>query len=169
MRPLHGTETLGNVHQLMGVQDLTRTVLMLGSVHLKLYTHRLWRYVYDISNPNSKPHCLNSWKLTVTTVLTLHISTVMSEIFTTDSVHARGNFEWMWVYYFLYFIFVLCWMYQQSRLDLCKQWKILSSLFWAVHTTPSVPKPSRKPLFCSYELRVPACSDARLGCSRITM
>jgi hypothetical protein len=39
MRPLHGTQTLGNVHQLMGVQDLTRTVLTLGSVQLKLYTH----------------------------------------------------------------------------------------------------------------------------------
>jgi len=41
MRPLHGKETLGNVHQLMGLQDLTRTVLTLGSVHLKLYTQTL--------------------------------------------------------------------------------------------------------------------------------
>jgi len=36
MRPLHGIETLGNEHQLMGMQDLRRIVLKLGSVHLKL-------------------------------------------------------------------------------------------------------------------------------------
>ena len=29
---------------------------------------------------------------------------------------------------FLYFIFMLCWLYQQSSLGFCKQWKILSSL-----------------------------------------
>jgi len=89
MRPLHGVETMGNVHQLMGVQDLRRTVLILGSVHLKLYTHILWRYVYDISIPKSRPHCSNSWKLAVTYVLTLHISDIMSEIFTTDSLRNK--------------------------------------------------------------------------------
>jgi len=44
MRQLHGIKSLGNVHQLMGVQ-IRRTVLTPGSVQLKLYTHRLWRYV----------------------------------------------------------------------------------------------------------------------------
>jgi len=34
MKPLHGIETLGNVHQWMGVQDLGWKVLTLGSAHL---------------------------------------------------------------------------------------------------------------------------------------
>ena len=85
MRQLHAIETLSNEHQLMErripAEQFSHWVLLV----YEQYTKRLCRYVYDTSSPNSQLRCFKSWKLAVTNV-TLHISDIMSDIFTIDGL-----------------------------------------------------------------------------------